>query len=275
MIKSALPFTCAARFAAHCVTYGRTERPVVRLHEISRRRLRSLWSRCATRCTRARRPTAASSTPSAGCALFSQRTSHAVGRDRAPGCATRCSTSSTAAAPRSIDGHEHELGPGRRSSSHAARRWRARRRGARRLGARARRRARRASRTRSSTWTRVETRHRDGRPAVPPRRDAGAAAAPRSTQFIGLVPPGRAPDHFHTYDEVIYVLDGEGTLFIGGEEAELRRRLVRAPARAPRALPGEHGRDASCACSASSDRPARRPRPITPTARPPSTRGDT
>ena len=32
------------------------------------------------------------------------------------------------------------------------------------------------------------------------------------TQFIGLVPPGRAPDHFHTYDEVIYVLAGEGAL---------------------------------------------------------------
>jgi mannose-6-phosphate isomerase-like protein (cupin superfamily) len=39
------------------------------------------------------------------------------------------------------------------------------------------------------------------------------------TQFIGLVPPGRAPDHFHTYDEVIYVLDGEGFLEIDGEQA--------------------------------------------------------
>jgi quercetin dioxygenase-like cupin family protein len=36
------------------------------------------------------------------------------------------------------------------------------------------------------------------------------------TQFIGLIPPGRAPDHFHRYDEVIYVLDGEGLLEIGG-----------------------------------------------------------
>src|SRR5581483_3465929 len=32
------------------------------------------------------------------------------------------------------------------------------------------------------------------------------------TQFVGLIPPGRAPDHFHRYDEVIYVLDGEGYL---------------------------------------------------------------
>jgi mannose-6-phosphate isomerase-like protein (cupin superfamily) len=42
------------------------------------------------------------------------------------------------------------------------------------------------------------------------------------TQFIGLVPVGRAPDHFHTYDEVLYILDGEGELSIGGETAELR-----------------------------------------------------
>jgi mannose-6-phosphate isomerase-like protein (cupin superfamily) len=44
-----------------------------------------------------------------------------------------------------------------------------------------------------------------------------------ATQFIGLVPAGRAPDHFHNYDEVIYVLDGEGVLEIGGERAGLRR----------------------------------------------------
>ena len=42
------------------------------------------------------------------------------------------------------------------------------------------------------------------------------------TQFIGLIPPGRAPDHFHRYDEVIYVLEGEGTLVIGGESAPIR-----------------------------------------------------
>jgi quercetin dioxygenase-like cupin family protein len=41
------------------------------------------------------------------------------------------------------------------------------------------------------------------------------------TQFIGLVPPGRAPDHFHTYDEVIYVLEGEGFLEIDGEQTPI------------------------------------------------------
>jgi quercetin dioxygenase-like cupin family protein len=52
------------------------------------------------------------------------------------------------------------------------------------------------------------------------------------TQFVGLVPPGRAPDHFHTYDEVIYILEGEGFLEIGGEQAPLRAgSCVHLPAR--------------------------------------------
>jgi quercetin dioxygenase-like cupin family protein len=52
------------------------------------------------------------------------------------------------------------------------------------------------------------------------------------TQFVGLVPPGRAPDHFHTYDEVIYVLQGEGFLEIGGERAPLHAgSCVHLPAR--------------------------------------------
>lgn len=42
------------------------------------------------------------------------------------------------------------------------------------------------------------------------------------TQFVGHVPPGRAPDHFHRYDEVVYVLDGEGELHIDGESRPLR-----------------------------------------------------
>jgi quercetin dioxygenase-like cupin family protein len=33
-----------------------------------------------------------------------------------------------------------------------------------------------------------------------------------ATHFVGYIPTKRAPDHFHTYDEVIYVLDGEGML---------------------------------------------------------------
>jgi quercetin dioxygenase-like cupin family protein len=53
-----------------------------------------------------------------------------------------------------------------------------------------------------------------------------------ATQFVGLVPPGRAPDHFHPYDEVIYVLEGEGYLEIGGERAPLRAgSCIHLPAR--------------------------------------------
>jgi mannose-6-phosphate isomerase-like protein (cupin superfamily) len=52
------------------------------------------------------------------------------------------------------------------------------------------------------------------------------------TQFVGRIPPGRAPDHFHTYDEVIYVLDGTGTLHVGGETAPLEpAAAVHLPAR--------------------------------------------
>ena len=33
------------------------------------------------------------------------------------------------------------------------------------------------------------------------------------TQFIGIIPKSRAPDHFHLYDEVITVLSGEGLMW--------------------------------------------------------------
>jgi mannose-6-phosphate isomerase-like protein (cupin superfamily) len=38
------------------------------------------------------------------------------------------------------------------------------------------------------------------------------------TQFFGVIAPGRAPDHSHVYDEVIYVLEGEGVLHGDGED---------------------------------------------------------
>jgi mannose-6-phosphate isomerase-like protein (cupin superfamily) len=37
-----------------------------------------------------------------------------------------------------------------------------------------------------------------------------------ATHFVGYVPTVRSPDHFHTYDEVIYILDGEGAFHAGG-----------------------------------------------------------
>jgi mannose-6-phosphate isomerase-like protein (cupin superfamily) len=36
------------------------------------------------------------------------------------------------------------------------------------------------------------------------------------TQFYGIIAPGRAAEHSHVYDEVIYVLEGEGMLHIDG-----------------------------------------------------------
>ncbi len=42
------------------------------------------------------------------------------------------------------------------------------------------------------------------------------------TQFVGYIPAGRAPEHFHLYDEVAYILAGEGAFHVGGESAPLR-----------------------------------------------------
>ncbi len=38
------------------------------------------------------------------------------------------------------------------------------------------------------------------------------ACSSETTQFVGVVPPGRAKMHNHPYDEVAYVLEGEGRL---------------------------------------------------------------
>jgi mannose-6-phosphate isomerase-like protein (cupin superfamily) len=62
-------------------------------------------------------------------------------------------------------------------------------------------------------------------------QEAGAATAGRMfrllagpsvgcasvTQFVGYIPVVRAPDHYHRYDEVVYVLQGTGALHIDGE----------------------------------------------------------
>jgi mannose-6-phosphate isomerase-like protein (cupin superfamily) len=55
-----------------------------------------------------------------------------------------------------------------------------------------------------------------------------------ATQFVGYIPPGRAPDHFHLYDEVIYVLAGDGVMHLpegdtpvgAGSCIHLPRRVV-------------------------------------------------
>jgi mannose-6-phosphate isomerase-like protein (cupin superfamily) len=50
-------------------------------------------------------------------------------------------------------------------------------------------------------------------------QDAGCLDA---TQFVGIVEPCRAPDHSHTYDEVGYIITGEGFAHIGGESIPLQ-----------------------------------------------------
>ncbi len=35
------------------------------------------------------------------------------------------------------------------------------------------------------------------------------------TQFVGSIPPGRAPDHFHKYEEVLVILRGQGRMWAG------------------------------------------------------------
>jgi len=37
-----------------------------------------------------------------------------------------------------------------------------------------------------------------------------------ATQFVGEIPPGRAPDHSHPYDETVLVLAGHGILHVNG-----------------------------------------------------------
>jgi mannose-6-phosphate isomerase-like protein (cupin superfamily) len=49
--------------------------------------------------------------------------------------------------------------------------------------------------------------------------DAGCRDA---TQFMGIVQPCRAPDHSHTYDELGYIVEGEGFAHIEGDSIPLR-----------------------------------------------------
>jgi quercetin dioxygenase-like cupin family protein len=43
-----------------------------------------------------------------------------------------------------------------------------------------------------------------------------AQGCPVATQFVGEIPPGRAPEHSHPYDELVLVLAGQGTAHIDG-----------------------------------------------------------
>jgi mannose-6-phosphate isomerase-like protein (cupin superfamily) len=52
------------------------------------------------------------------------------------------------------------------------------------------------------------------------------------TQFVGGIPHGRAPDHFHEYEEVLCILSGQGRMWGGGASAPIERgALVFLPRR--------------------------------------------
>lgn len=62
------------------------------------------------------------------------------------------------------------------------------------------------------------------------------------TQFIGFIERSRAPLHTHTYEEVIYILDGSGVVHVdGGQQAIGPGTSIYLPAGAPHCLenPGE------------------------------------
>jgi mannose-6-phosphate isomerase-like protein (cupin superfamily) len=42
------------------------------------------------------------------------------------------------------------------------------------------------------------------------------------TQFLGIVQPSKAPFHSHTYDEVGYIVAGQGIAHVGGTEFPLK-----------------------------------------------------
>ncbi len=48
-----------------------------------------------------------------------------------------------------------------------------------------------------------------------------AAGCRQVTQFIGSIPPGRAPDHYHHYEEVLFILNGEGRMWAGSTSAPI------------------------------------------------------
>lgn len=41
------------------------------------------------------------------------------------------------------------------------------------------------------------------------------------TQFVGAIPPGRAPDHYHQYEEVLCILAGRGRMWAGASHTPI------------------------------------------------------
>ncbi len=66
----------------------------------------------------------------------------------------------------------------------------------------------REAETTADRWYRVLIDHRAG--------------SRRTTQFVGSIPPGRAPDHYHQYEEVLCILRGEGVMWSGTTSAPIK-----------------------------------------------------
>ena len=43
----------------------------------------------------------------------------------------------------------------------------------------------------------------------------------RATLFVGHLPPGKAPWHYHLYDEIVWIPDGPGRLHVGDAVEDL------------------------------------------------------
>lgn len=48
-----------------------------------------------------------------------------------------------------------------------------------------------------------------------------SAGSTQATQFVGAIPPGRAPNHFHEYEEVLCVLAGSGRMWADDMSARI------------------------------------------------------
>ncbi len=61
--------------------------------------------------------------------------------------------------------------------------------------------------------------------------DPGSGCA-TATQFVGYIPVGAAPTHYHLYEEVIHVLDGNGVMHMNDEQVPLSAgSCIHLPAR--------------------------------------------
>ena len=77
------------------------------------------------------------------------------------------------------------------------------------------------------------------------------------TQFAGMIPPGRAPAHHHSYDEVVHVLAGQGVVHLDpARDDPDRAGHLDLPAAAGSRTAWRTPARSRCGCSGSSTRPA-------------------